>query len=144
MDSSLSTIDFKIFVSGLFRRCKGVGTEFVYWQYMLWAFLALHSGKFPENDAFGSPLNDPRGGLALAGMLFAVIWVVKGDMDWLANALKLEIASGRLMCPWCRANCCEDSDDEFYAPWGHPKAPWNDVSPDAEWRRWIPKPNIII
>ena len=104
---------------------------------LLWSLLSLCDGTFPEFDWNGDTFADPdhvaRAGSRLAGGLFCVIWNVKGDMDFLANAFHLEHFAGKLLCPWCRANRSEG--EEYYAAHNHPHAPWTDIRPEATWRR---------
>ena len=109
----MATLDFKLLVSGLLKRNKGVSTEREYWNFVVWSFAALLLGEFPATDWLGGDWAentdaDLRSGAMIAGGLFAVIWNIKGDMDWLANTLHLAHASGRMMCPWCSANTCQD------------------------------------
>ena len=140
MEPSLTTLDFKIFLSPILRRCKTEATDREYRRIISWALACLQDGNWPSSSYSGDPYDAgteefARAGFPLAGGLFAVIWTIKCDADWIGNGLKLEHASARLLCAWCGANCCEDEDDEFYTSRALPMAPWNDLSDDAEWRR---------
>ena len=82
----MATLDFKLLVSGLFKRSKGVSTEREYWNFVVWSFAALLLGEFPATDWLGGDWAentdaDLRSGAMIAGGLFAVIWNIKGDMD---------------------------------------------------------------
>ena len=67
------------------------------------------------------------------GRFFAVIWCIKGDMDWLANSLGLQHFSSHLPCPWCRCNDAEDEHNLWAMWWGIDPTPWNDWGDDAAW-----------
>eukprot|EP00974_Lingulodinium_polyedra_P057015 5484790-Lingulodinium_polyedra.AAC.1 len=60
--------------------------------------------------------------------------MIRGDGDWLANALGLESASGRFPCVWCAANTFDTGLEPFAATYNVAPAPWNDIGPDAAWR----------
>ena len=141
LGGDLSTLKSKILISGLLNRTATANTKKVYWSYVLWGLLELYAGKFYERDCDNQVLEGAdllRAGSQLAGGLLCVVWVVKGDMDWFANTLKLEGASGVCICPWCLANTIEDPTDEYAVMFDIPMAPWNDLAPDAVWRgtRW--------
>ena len=133
-----STTACKLLVSGLMSRNKSPDTAPVYWGVVAWAFMVLLSGIFPARDWDGNPYvegpNFNRVGTWLAGGLFAVVWVVKGDMDWVANTLGLEGSSSVCICPWCKANTIEDDTDQWAVEFNVPCAPWNDLGAEAVWR----------
>ena len=51
----------------------------------------------------------------MAGGLFAVLWIIKGDMEFIQNYLHLAGSGCVHMCPWCLANTIEDPDDLWAA-----------------------------
>ena len=142
MEPSLCTMDFKILIGGILKRCRTTATSDTFWKVVCWALAALLDGHFPYCDAEGEEYKRgtneyARAGFHLAGGLFCVIFFVKCDQDWISNGLGLEHASSLMMCAWCLANCAEDDEEEPYRTWGYPVAPWNDISPGAVWRRWL-------
>ena len=106
--------------------------------------MALCSGRFPSRDPNGDPYpigskDAERAGKFIAGGLFCTVWRLGADAEWLANGLNLEHFGGLNMCCWCCANVGDDEDDQRFAAFGLPHAPWNDIGPRAGWRptRWI-------
>ena len=49
----LQTLDSKILVSCLLNRCNSGTTKFHYWKWVVWAFAALMTGRFPSADCNG-------------------------------------------------------------------------------------------
>ena len=60
-------------------------------------------------------LDAGRVGTLIAGGLFAVLWIIKGDMEFIQNYLHLAGSGCVHMCPWCLANTIEDPDDLWAA-----------------------------
>lgn len=58
-------------------------------------------------------------------------------MEWVVNYVKLEHVRGLLMCPWCQANMCEDEEEQRFAVFGFPAAPWNGIPENAPWRQTV-------
>ena len=140
--AGLSTIDSKILIVGLLNRCMAGRTTMVAWNVILWSLLALQSGLHPRFDWEGTPW--PAGsheaavaGSYLAAGFCAVIWLIKGDMDWIANSLGLEHYGAKLPCPWCRCNTVQDANEEWAMFWNEIPKPWNDWGDDAAWQRTI-------
>lgn len=93
----------------IFENCKAKGTQA--WNKMAWSFQALFEGKHPTHDPYGKKyektINEGQfGGTDLAEGFFAVIWGIKGDLDWYAKALKLNAYQAVNPCPY--DNCCRD------------------------------------
>ena len=89
------------------------------------------TGKFRQRDWDGQPFTEgkwfERKNTWIAGGLFAVVWIIRPDMEWIQNSLELEGASCVHICPWCRANTVEDEQDEWAAMFDVPVAPWSDI-----------------
>ena len=67
--------------------------------------------------------------------LVGAIWVIKGDMDWLANSLNLEHASDNFKCVRVvqgELHRAKRSGIKRQV-WRGPN-PWNDLAADASWR----------
>ena len=139
--SGMSTLDTKMLLSGVLSRARCPGTSAAVWSAMLWDLTTLRAGSFPHRDwegrAFTKGLHYERRGSAVAGGLLGVIWVVKGDMEWLQNELKLEGASCVHICPWCLANTIESEEDEWASVVNVAPRPWNDIGENAAWRRTV-------
>ena len=79
------------------------------WRVLTWSFFWLSVGVWPEVDMYGAPYGDDRpterdlAGTPLAGGLFAVIYSLKGDLDYFAKCLKLRHYNRNEMCDFC---CC--------------------------------------
>ena len=142
-DPQLATADFKLLISGLLKRCLSRTSASEFWAVVTWALAALIDGRYPHEDWNGTVYEAgtkeyARAGDWLVGGYFCVLWQISCDSDWSGNTLKLEHASSKLLCPWCKANCAEeDGDDDFYAAHGFPIAPWDDISDDPEWRKRV-------
>ena len=138
LSAGLSTLDSKMVLSGLLSRARCPGASQAFWSALCWDLGALMAGTFPYRDcegrAYTEGLEYERRGNAIAGGLFGVVWVVKGDMEWVQNTLGLEGASCVHVCPWCLANTVESADDAWASTWNVPPRPWNDIGPDAAWR----------
>ena len=114
----------------------------MFWSTLLWAFLALAEGRYPtedwEGEIFADCVEADRASKHFAGGMLFVTWMVRGDLDFFANSLGLENSNNAGgMCVWCKANKCELPLEEWAVAFGHVSAPWNDISPDAMWRRTI-------
>jgi hypothetical protein len=64
------------------------------WKRSCWSLTALYHGKWPMNDDLGRPWppgseDAQRAGLDLAGGFRAILYVIKGDLDYLAKSLGL-------------------------------------------------------
>ena len=136
---SLSTLDQKVLVGGLVTKLVGDGTENEHWQAIVWSLMTLWMGIFPEHDALGEPW--PAGsrqreaqGKPLASGLVGVIWVIKADMDWLANGLGLQHSSSKFPCCWCQANRFQTGEEPDAVMFNIVPRPLFDHSPTAAWR----------
>ena len=136
-DMSLSSMDLKIFISGVLSNAVSKNTKNNFWAIVCWFLLFLQLGVHPETDWEGTDLVGDawlNRGKFIAGGLFFVIWMVKGDMEWFNRGLNLEHSTAEGgMCPWCRANYLEEPLDEWAIVFGHLALPWNDWSTTALW-----------
>jgi len=130
-----STVDQKILVSGMIDKCKSENTQYTWWQALIWGFAFLHlgvgPGRFWTGEVFASAA---KAGQKIANGLFAVVWTIKGDLEWIANGLRLEHTSGVFPCSWCQATACRDATDRRAYTLGLTAAPWYDYSDTAVWR----------
>ena len=99
----------------------------VIWKVLSWSFIALAEGKWPMLNWDGRPF-DPtsqdfiKKGQPLAQGFSAVLFVIKADIDFLANNLKLNHASSNQPCALC------DADRSLASK------PWTDCRSTAKWR----------
>ena len=70
----------------------------------------------------GAP--DPRGGQYLAGGFCGILFVVRGDLEWMNKHFALSHPSSRHPCSLC---CCSNTgeEDELY--------PWTDINDPPSW-----------
>jgi hypothetical protein len=124
-----STLDVKFLATGVFSTTKakqdehGTDTMDKVWTVIRWSLEACIAGTWPTHDWDGKPVEGEHALLAgqhLAGGLFLVPWVVKGDMEYLANALHLAHWNSDPMCCMCHAD--------------HADLPWTDFSDAAAWK----------
>ena len=142
LGKEVSTIDNKHMITGYLKNCASPSTLKQVWSAVLWSLMALQQGAFPTLDCEGNEwpiLSDgyKRRGNTLAGGLIGVVWVLKGDHEWIASSLGLEHYGGRYPCPWCRANTVEDRDEPFAIMWDEEPRPWSDIAPTARWRATV-------
>ena len=72
----------------------------------------------------GAP--EPRAGTPLAGGWYAVLYVNKGDLEWMASHFGLARTTSRSPCILCRCSNLGREDEEF---------PWTDVNDPPSWER---------
>ena len=98
----------------------GRNTMAVFWRHLRWSLWWLWRGLWPTEDANGIEIRSEKAGTPLAGGWYATVWLVKGDLEYFAHALKLESISGRNPCIKCRCNISD--------------TPWTDFHPvNASW-----------
>lgn len=83
MAEGLSTLDHKLMISGLFKRCVAPTTYEIFWRVIVWSLVAGMSGYHPEEDWNGGDVLPEslkaNAGKVLAGGLFFVIWSIKAN-----------------------------------------------------------------
>ena len=98
---------------------------------LCWSLTALSSGKWPRADAEGrawekgSP-QEARAGKPLADGFFCCVYLIKGDLEFMAKAFGLAWASSNSPCSLCECNTTN--------------TPWTDGRREAAWRNTIWKP----
>ena len=101
------------------------------WQVLCWSLQALAAGTWPMQDWEGHDFTDPdsldyqKRGQPLADGFAAVVFVLRSDLDFLANHFHLSSASSNEPCALCQANRQMDS------------RPWTDCRPTAHWRATV-------
>ena len=90
---------------------------------LAWSFQALYDGKWPSVDEQGRPTNDPKAGKPLAGGFRGVLFVIRGDLEFMTTKLGLESYNSATPCGCCRANTTD--------------RPWTDGRADAAWRATV-------
>ena len=94
------------------------------WVLLAWSFKSLSTGLWPSTDHLGNnfPVGSQsalRAGKQLANGYSAVLWSVKGDLDYYAAALGLNNPNAREPCVLCRANSSS--------------TPWTACKPSSTW-----------
>lgn len=112
---------FLIFCVHTILQCTRAGHDTLTTCYkkLTWSFTCLWEGKWPTHDWNGSPIRDARAGTDLAGGYFASVWVLLGDLDYLAKDLRLPNCNSNEPCCLCPANSTN--------------IPWYDFRPTARW-----------
>ena len=110
-----ATSKTKLFITGwlhdcVAQRCPGnnYDSEEELWGMIIWSFKALDSGKWPTADWNGAEfppdsLDAVRANTDLANGMRAVIWCIKGDLDWYSKALWLRNYNRDDACDFCEA-----------------------------------------
>ena len=57
-----------------------------FWKLLVWSFTALYEGVWPTVDMDGVAINSTEAGKPLAGGYRAILFLLKGDLEYLANA----------------------------------------------------------
>jgi hypothetical protein len=94
-----ATLDCSFFINGIFHSLIAKGpqqdTMQEAWAIICWSLAALWEGLWPRRDHRGNAFargsaDGKRAGEQLAGGHYGVLWVVRGDLEYLANTLKLQ------------------------------------------------------
>lgn len=107
-----STLDFTILIYAVFTALMRSDTMDNAWRLICWSFKALATGLWPEEDAFGRKFTEfapdsidaMRAGSKLADGFRAVIFVVRGDLDYYSKNLRLRHHASNRPCSWCPCN----------------------------------------
>ena len=104
-------------------KTRGFSTTWtMFWKRLSKSLLALWQGTWPHEDMEGNI--DPRGGQPLAGGFFAIPYVCRGDLDWMAHHYGLNHTGSATPCSLCR--CTNHGEDEI---------PWTDCNSPPRWLR---------
>ena len=88
--SSGPTVEVKILLYWLFADTESEDTRLEIWRMLCWSFYYLSKGKWPDRDWYGRKWDDEsaaarsRSGSDLAGGFRAVLYAIKGDLDFFA------------------------------------------------------------
>ena len=74
-----------------------------FFKHLRWSLYWLWLGQWPTRDADGQRLPKPREKL-LAGGYYALVWVLKGDLEYMYECLGLEYFNSHNPCFCCKAN----------------------------------------
>ena len=109
------------------------------WKVMAWSLNALRTGKWPDKDPWGQPFPSgseaaKRAGQWLAGRYRAIIWCLKGDLDYFAKCLKLAHYGSAHPCCLCPCNNTE-GDGMCWSEFRPSHAEWmGELWTNDEWR----------
>ena len=144
--ASGATLDFTMLIYSVFVNLLARHSMDHVCRIMCWSFEALAAGQWPERDAWGrsytehfpGSLNAARAGTQLAGGYCGVVWVIRGDLDYFANSLRLRHHHSLRPCSWCPCNSFPGDPmawDEFRVEFAHwMQQLWDDI----EWREAHP------
>ena len=93
-----------------------------FWRKLCRSLQALWQGVWPDVDMEGNP--DPRGGEPLAGGYCGIIYVRRGDLEFMASQFHLRHTSSSKPC--CLCECSN------YGP-GQDLLPWTDCNDPPSW-----------
>ena len=107
-----TTTHIKHYVFGMFEQSKahlgehGVDSNDAMWRVIVWSLNALFDGRWPAKDWNDQPWPHGSSEAALSGEyladgFFAVVWLLKGDLDYFAKALKLRHYAAHELCDFC-------------------------------------------
>ena len=92
------------------------------WHKLAQSFQIIFNGVWPATTLDGSP--EPRSGQQLAGGFWGVLYVNKGDLDWMAGHFKLPHASSNYPCALCQCSNLGHGQDIH---------PWTDTNNQPSW-----------
>ena len=115
-----SSLQLKNYICSVFQQSKakpvrdGFDTEKELGEVVLWSLRQLYLGIWPSCDHRGVAYesNSAEGSLAgqpLAGGYFGVVWLIKGDLDYVANYLHLRHYAANEPCDLCPCHKTKDA-----------------------------------
>ena len=101
----------------------GVGANWKeVWKKLARSFQILYSGVWPPTTMDGGP--EARMGTPLARGFWGVVYINKGDLEWLAGHFQVAHPSSRFPCALCQCSNLGHGRDEF---------PWTDANDNPPW-----------
>ena len=85
-----------------------------------WSLYWLFLGVWPKRDVNAKQLTDDQAGKPLANGFYAVLWVLRGDLEHISKAFKLNNSGSSSPCCHCKCNGST--------------TPWTDGREVAVWR----------
>ena len=109
------TVRVKMLAFSMFEQSKiknlsaGIDSMARVWKLLVWSLGAMFSGKFPELNFDGTPFEVGSSDRILANRslcsdtepYFAVLWSIKGDIDWYGKGLGLKGHGRNEHCDYC-------------------------------------------
>ena len=93
-----------------------------FWKRLTKSLVALYEGVWPEFGMNGA--RDPRAGQPLAGGFCGMLYVVRGDLEWMSKHFALNHPSSRFPCSLCACSNTGEEDEQH---------PWTDVNDPPSW-----------
>ena len=93
-----------------------------FWKRLRASLVALYEGVWPQVGMDGAP--DPRAGQPLAGGFCGILYVVRGDLEWMSKHFALNHPSSRFPCSLCGCSNTGEADEQH---------PWTDVNDPPSW-----------
>ena len=94
----------------------------LFWRALCKSLWSLWTGLWPDEDMQGNP--HPLAGTPLAGGYWATIYVVKGDLDFMANHFNISHSGSTHPCGLCGCTNLGAGQD---------RAPWTDCNYPPTW-----------
>ena len=106
------TLDMLFFIYAVFVHLQTKETQAAVWKVLVWAFTVLASGRWPTHDAWGTAYPPQskeglRAGSWFAGGYRAIIFALRGDLDYFAKSFGLNHYGSARPCCRCPANNTE-------------------------------------
>ena len=109
-----------------------LNTMTLFWKILVWSFIQLWRGEWATHDWNGDEFTDPTThafkmkGKKLAGGFWALLWCLRGDLDYYAKHLWMNAHNGRLCCCFCLCEMFVGAE-----------VPWTAFDKGAAWKRTI-------
>ena len=121
-----ATLDFNFLIWLCYKHCLCKApphhTMDTFLKELRWSLYWLWLGRWPTTDSDGKRLPKPKKEL-LADGYYALLWMLKGDLDYMHDVVKVEHFGSRSPCFCCRANTST--------------IPWAAHQRDASWTRQL-------
>lgn len=78
------------------------GSRRCFYEELFWSLNALWEGRWPATNRRGDALTG--GGEFLAGGYYGIVWLVKGDLEWYQNDLKICVYGSANPCCFCNTS----------------------------------------
>ena len=105
---------------------KGFGSTWPsFWKQLCKSLQALWAGVWPDTTMDGQ--EHPWAGQPLAGGFYAVVYVTRGDLDWMAAHFQLRHSGSSRPCALCGCTNAGPEDAQ----------PWTDCNDEPSWKESI-------
>jgi hypothetical protein len=132
-----------LFFANLAVKQNAANSMAVFWKILVWSFEWLGKGLWPTSDHLGRKFRKgssaaAKAGSPLADGFVAVLWLLKGDLDYYAKTFHLAWYTSRTPCCLCPCNTSTNPWTDFRSD--RFPAPYTKTS----WRAAFPEPHHIL